>query len=149
MKALSEYISEKLEISEKQEISDKPVTEAEKEEEPKDEPEEDSKDDEEDKPNPGKVTFDFSGMDNAKETIKSLVQYDGIDVDSDSVTVDVNTSNFNSTDMESIQDIMQQFYETARASQKSTNYENYAQKVKAFGKRVRELNDRIDSMSGK
>jgi len=89
------------------------------------------------------ISFDFSGLENAKETIDSLANMDYCEVDENTVTVSIDEDNYDKLD--SVQDILQSFYNTVYNSSKRTNDEKYAQLVKAFGKQVENLNDKIDA----
>lgn len=89
------------------------------------------------------ISFDFSSLENAKETIDSLANMDYCEVDENTVTVSIDEDNYDKLD--SVQDILQSFYNTVYNSSKRTNDEKYAQLVKTFGKKVEELNDKIDS----
>lgn len=91
------------------------------------------------------ISFDFSGLENAKETIDSLANMDYCEVDENTVTVSIDEDNYDKLD--SVQDILQSFYNTVYNSSKRTNDEKYAQLVKTFGKQVENLNDKIDSYS--
>lgn len=90
------------------------------------------------------VTFDFTDLENAEETIDSLKEKDGVSVDDKKVTIEVTSDNVDKLD--SVQDILQQFTETIRGSQKRSSDEQYAQKTKSFAEKVNELNDAIDEI---
>jgi uncharacterized protein YukE len=90
------------------------------------------------------ITFDFTDLENAEETIDSLKEKDGVSVDDKKVTVEVTSDNVDK--LGSIQDILQQFAETIRGSQKRSSDEQYAQKTKSFAEKVNELNDAIDEI---
>jgi hypothetical protein len=90
------------------------------------------------------VTFDFSDLENGKETIESLKDKEGVEVNDDKLTVTVNSDTVDKLD--TVQDILQQFCETIRNSQKRSSDEQYAQKTVDFEKKVGELNDAIDEI---
>lgn len=91
------------------------------------------------------ITFDFSGVDNAEETVKSLGEYsDIVTIDGNKVTVNLTSDNV--SDIEPVQDIIQQTVQGERSGSKSTNDEQYAQKISALEKKIAELNDAIDAI---
>lgn len=90
------------------------------------------------------ITFSFKDLENAKETIESLKGKDGVEISDDSVTVTVNANTVSK--LESVQDILQQYCQTIRSSQKRASDEQYAQKTKSFEVKVGELNDAIDEI---
>ena len=92
------------------------------------------------------VTFDFTDLENAEETIKSLESMEGISVDDKKVTLTINKDNVEK--IGTAQDILQQFCQTVRNSTKRTNDEQYAQKTKSFEIKVGEMNDAIDEIQG-
>ena len=91
------------------------------------------------------IVFDFSGIENAEETLKSLSEYsDVVTVEDNKVTVTLNADNIEKVG--SVQDIIQQAVQHERAGEKSTNDEQYAQKVGALEKKVAEMNDAINAI---
>ena len=90
------------------------------------------------------ITFNFKDLENAKETIESLKDRDGVEISDDNVTVTVTADNVSK--LESVQDILQQYCQTIRSSQKRSSDEQYAQKTKSFETKVGELNDAIDEI---
>ena len=91
------------------------------------------------------IVFDFSGIENAEETLKSLSDYSDVaTVEDNKVTVTLNADNIEK--IGSVQDIIQQAVQHERAGEKSTNDEQYAQKVAALEKKVAEMNDAIDAI---
>jgi hypothetical protein len=88
------------------------------------------------------ITFDFKDLENGKETINSLKDKEGVEVSEESLTVTVNADN--ASKLTTVQDILQQYCQTIRSSQKRSSDEQYAQKTVAFEKKVGELNDAID-----
>lgn len=90
------------------------------------------------------VTFDFTDLENGKETIESLKDKEGVEVDGDKLTVTVNSDTVDKLD--TVQDILQQFCQTIRNSQKRSSDEQYAQKTVDFEKKIGELNDAIDEI---
>ena len=90
------------------------------------------------------ITFDFTGLENGKETIDSLKDKEGVTVDGDKLTVEITSDNVNKLD--TVQDILQQFCQTVRNSQKRSSDEQYAQKTVEFEKKIGELNDALDEI---
>lgn len=90
------------------------------------------------------VTFDFTDLENAEETINSLKDKEGVSVDGNKVTVTITSDNVDNLD--SVQDILQQYCSTIRSSSKRSSNEQYAQKTKSFEQSVGEMNDIIDEI---
>lgn len=90
------------------------------------------------------ITFNFKDLENAEETIKSLKDKDGVETSEDTVTVTVTADNVSK--LGSVQDILQQYSQTIRSSQRRSSDEQYAQKTKSFETKVGELNDAIDEI---
>lgn len=88
------------------------------------------------------ITFDFTDLENGKETIESLNGKEGVETSENSITVTVTADN--AVKLTTVQDILQQFAQTVRSSQKRYSDEKYAQKTKSFETKVGELNDAID-----
>jgi len=91
------------------------------------------------------ITFDFTGLENGKETIDSLKDKEGVTVDGDKLTVEITSDNVNK--LGTVQDILQQFCQTVRNSQKRSSDEQYAQKTVEFEKKIGELNDALDEIT--
>lgn len=91
------------------------------------------------------ITFDFTDLENAEETIKSLDGHEGISIDGQKVTLSISKNNVDN--IETIQDILQQYCQTIRNSQKVSSDEQYAQKTVSFEKKTNEMNDAIDEIS--
>ena len=91
------------------------------------------------------ITFDFTDLENAEETIKSLDGHEGISIDGQKVTLSITKNNVDN--IETIQDILQQYCQTIRNSQKVSSNEQYAQKTVSFEKKIGEMNDAIDEIS--
>lgn len=91
------------------------------------------------------ITFDFTDLENAEETIKSLDGHEGISIDGQKVTLSITKNNVDN--IETIQDILQQYCQTIRKSQKVSSDEQYAQKTVSFEKKINEMNDAIDEIS--
>lgn len=91
------------------------------------------------------ITFDFTDLENAEETIKSLDGHEGISIDGQKVTLSITKNNVDN--IETTQDILQQYCQTIRNSQKISSDEQYAQKTVSFEKKISEMNDAIDEIS--
>ena len=91
------------------------------------------------------ITFDFTDLENSEETIKSLDGHEGISIDGQKVTLSITKNNVDN--IETIQDILQQYCQTIRNSQKVSSDEQYAQKTVSFEKKIGEMNDAIDEIS--
>ena len=90
------------------------------------------------------ITFNFKDLENAQETIDSLKDKEGVSVDGDSLTLEITADNVDK--IATVQDILQQFADTIRKSQKRSSDEQYAQKTVEFEKKVGEMNDAIDEI---
>ena len=91
-----------------------------------------------------KIVFDFSDLENAEETLKSLEGKEGVSIDGQTLTLTINADNVKKLD--TVQDILQQFCQTIRTSQKRSSDEQYAQKTKSFEEKVADMNDAIDEI---
>ena len=91
------------------------------------------------------ITFDFTDLENGKETIDSLKDKEGVTVDGDKLTVEITSDNVDK--LGTVQDILQQFCQTVRNSQKRSADEQYAQKTVEFEKKIGELNDALDEIA--
>ena len=90
------------------------------------------------------ITFNFKDLENAQETIDSLKDKEGVSIDGDLLTVEITADNVDN--IGTVQDILQQFCDTIRKSQKRSSDEQYAQKTVEFEKKVGEMNDAIDEI---
>lgn len=90
------------------------------------------------------ITFDFANLENGEETLDSLKDREGCEVDGTKLTVNITKDNCEKLD--TVQDILQQFVETIRNSSKRTNDEQYAQITKSFQEKVGEFNDKLDEI---
>ena len=91
------------------------------------------------------ITIDFTDLENGKETIDSLKDKDGVTADGDKLTVEITSDNVDK--LGTVQDILQQFCQTVRNSQKRSADEQYAQKTVEFEKKIGELNDALDEIA--
>jgi len=90
------------------------------------------------------ITFNFKDLENAKETLDSLKDKEGVTIEDDKLTLEVTAENVDKLD--TVQDILQQFCQTIRKSQKVSSDEQYAQKTVSFEKKIGEMNDAIDEI---
>ena len=90
------------------------------------------------------ITFDFTDLENADETIESLKDKEGVSVDNKKVTLEITADNVDK--IGTVQDILQQFCQTVRKSQKVSSDEQYAQKTAKFEENVGKMNDAIDEI---
>lgn len=90
------------------------------------------------------ITFNFKDLENGEETLKSLEGKEGVTIEDNKLTLEITTDNVDKLD--TVQDILQQYCQTIRNSQKRTSDEQYAQKTVEFEKKVNELNDAIDEI---
>ena len=90
------------------------------------------------------VVFDFTDLENAEDTLKSLEGKDGVTIEDNKLTLEITKDNVDK--LETVQDILQQFCQTIRNSQKRSSNEQYAQKTVSFEKKVEEMNDAIDAI---
>jgi hypothetical protein len=93
------------------------------------------------------ITFNFKGLENSKETLESLKDKEGVTIDEENEKLTVEVTSDNVDKLDTVQDILQQFCQTVRNSQKRSSDEQYAQKTVEFEKKVGELNDTIDEIS--
>ena len=91
------------------------------------------------------ITFDFTDLENGKETIDSLKDNEGVTADGDKLTVEITSDNVDK--LGTVQDILQQFCQTVRNSQKRSADEQYAQKTVEFEKKIGEVNDALDEIA--
>lgn len=89
------------------------------------------------------VTFNFDGIDNSEELLKSLTDMEYVTVDGSKVTVTISSDNCNKLD--TVQDILQQAIQMERSGQRSSSSEQYAQKVASLEKALGKMNDAIDN----
>lgn len=90
-------------------------------------------------------TFDFTGLEQGEETLKSFEDREGCEIEGQKLTVKVTDKNVDK--MDSVQDILQQYAETITKSTQNASNEQYAQKTSAFAKKVGEFNDALDEIA--
>lgn len=90
------------------------------------------------------ITFNFDGLENAEDTLKSFEDREGCSVEDNKLTVTLSEETKGKLD--TVQDILQQFCETIRNSSKRSSDEQYAQKTKSFEDKLKEFNDALDEL---
>ena len=90
------------------------------------------------------ITFDFTDLENAEETLESLKDKEGVSIDDKKLTLEITADNVDK--IGTVQDILQQFCQKIRNSQKRSSDEQYAQKTASFEKKIGEMNDAIDEI---
>lgn len=90
------------------------------------------------------ITFDFTDLENADETLKSLEGKEGVTIEDKKLTLEITADNVDKID--SVQDILQQFCKEIRSSQKRSSDEQYAQKTAKFEQKVNEMKAAIDEI---
>lgn len=90
--------------------------------------------------------FDFTDLDDVKETLKSLKEYDCCSVEDNVLTLTVTKDNIECVDK--AMDILQQYSDRGRNSSRRSTDENYAQKTKKFQETVGKVFDYIDQLEG-
>ena len=90
------------------------------------------------------ITFDFTDLENAEETLESLKDKEGVSISDKKLTLEITADNVDK--IGTVQDILQQFCQTIRNSQKRSSDEQYAQKTVEFEKKIGEMNDAIDEI---
>ena len=88
-------------------------------------------------------TFDFTGVENGEETVKSLENRENVSIEDQKVTVTIKKD----VNIETVQDILQQAIQTARKSASSINNEQMGQKTAKLEKTLGEMNDFIDKVN--
>ena len=90
------------------------------------------------------ITFDFTDLENAEETLESLKDKEGVSIDDKKLTLEITADNVNN--LGTVQDILQQYCQTIRKSQKVSSDEQYAQKTVKFEENIGKMNDAIDEI---
>ena len=92
------------------------------------------------------IKFNFTDLENAEETIKSLESMDNVTKTSDNeITVTVTAQN--SDKLDTVVDILQQYCNVIRHSSKRSSSEQYAQKTVKFEKTLSSLHSAIDEFN--
>lgn len=89
------------------------------------------------------VTFDFDGLEDCEDVLKSVEDNENCQIDGKKVTIEVTQDNYE--DLGDIKDILQDYTDKIRSSSKRSNDEKYAQLTKKFKSRLNELKDAISS----
>lgn len=90
------------------------------------------------------ITFNFDGLENSEDTLKSFEDREGCSVEDNKLTVTLSEETKGKLD--SVQDILQQYCETIRNSSKRSSDEQYAQKTKSFEDKLNEFNNALDEL---
>ena len=90
------------------------------------------------------VTFDFTGLENGEDTLKSLEDREGCTVEDNKLIVTL--SDETKDKLDTVQDILQQFCEVIRNSSKRSSDEQYAQKTKTFMDRLNDFNNILEEL---
>lgn len=90
------------------------------------------------------ITFDFTDLENAEETLESLKDKEGVSIDDKKLTLEITADNVDN--LGTVQDILQQYCQTIRKSQKVSSDEQYAQKTVKFEENIGKMNDAIDEI---
>jgi len=90
------------------------------------------------------IKFDFKDLENAKETLDSLQGKEGVTIEDESLTVEITSDNADK--LGTVQDILQQYCQSIRSSQKRSSDESYAQKTVKFENTLNEFNDALDEI---
>lgn len=89
-----------------------------------------------------KITFNFDGLENDEETLKSFEGKDFCEIEDKKLTVTINKDNCDKLD--TVQDILQQYADFLRKSTRNASDEQYAQKTHKFADKVAEFNTILD-----
>lgn len=87
------------------------------------------------------ITFNFDGIDGVDELIKSLEDCDEVSIDGKSVSISVTEKNV--AKIAAAKDIIAQAITAQRNGSRSTNDEQYAQKVSGLESKMKELENAI------
>lgn len=87
------------------------------------------------------ITFNFDGIDGADELIKSLEDCEEVSIDGKSVSISVTEQNVSK--IAAAKDIIAQAITAQRNGSRSTNDEQYAQKVSGLESKMKELENAI------
>lgn len=96
-------------------------------------------------PNNKSISFNFEGVDGAKELLKSLEGNDLVSIEDTTVSINVTESNY--TKLASVKDIIDAALKAERNGSRTTNDEQYAQKIKGLESKMDELNAAIESFN--
>lgn len=87
-------------------------------------------------------TFDFNGVDNCEELIKSLEGNELASIDNNVISINLTENNY--TKLASVIDIIEQAIKAQQNGTKTTNNEQYAQKIKSLDTNLNKLQSAID-----
>lgn len=106
---------------------------------------EDKEKDEETTPSSTSVTFDFDGLEDSEDVLKSFEDNENCQIDDKKVTIEVTQDNYK--DLSDVKDILQDYTDKIRSSPKRSSDEKYAQLTKKFKSRLNDLKDAISSFA--
>lgn len=89
-------------------------------------------------------TFNFNGIIDSEDFIKSLEEQEYVTIDGEKVTV--NVTDENKDKLETVIDLLQQFIDKSRKDTKNASDETYAQKTKSLEDKLGEMHTFIDSL---
>jgi hypothetical protein len=91
--------------------------------------------------NANSISFNFSDIENADSLLKTLEDTEFVTINDKTVTISVNSNNVNK--IGAVKDIIEQAIKAERNSSRSTNDEQYAQKIKGLESKLKELENVI------
>ena len=91
--------------------------------------------------NANSISFNFSDIENADSIIKTLEDNEFVTINDKTVTISVNSNNVNK--IGAVKDIIEQAINAERNSSRSTNDEQYAQKIKGLESKLKDLENVI------
>ena len=91
--------------------------------------------------NANSISFNFNGIENSDSLLKSLEDNEFVTINDKTVTISVNEKNVNK--IGAVKDIIEQAIKAEHNGSRSTNDEQYAQKVKDLESKLKELENVI------
>ncbi len=91
--------------------------------------------------NANSISFNFSDIENAESILKTLEDNEFVTINDKTVTISVNSNNVNK--IGAVKDIIEQAINAERNSSRSTNDEQYAQKIKGLESKLKDLENVI------
>ena len=91
--------------------------------------------------NANSISFNFSDIENADSILKTLEDNEFVTINDKTVTISVNSNNVNK--IGAVKDIIEQAIKAERNSSRSTNDEQYAQKIKGLESKLKEFENVI------
>lgn len=90
-------------------------------------------------------TFNFEGLDNVEETLKSLAEYDCCSVDGEKLTITISQDKSECNDK--ALELLRDYYKTMHGSIKRSSNESFAQKLVKFANVLNEIDEFIDKLN--